>query len=133
MMKRTTTITIALTLVYIVCELIYNLGLVDFLSSKNTEITVFNRLEFFGKSLSSIGISLFLIKVLPTKRIIHRLAAFTALVPIVFIVESAAFDHLIDSLAPEKKAQAYALGVYRNAALNGHIPSPVSSPLSSPP
>lgn len=129
-MKKTTTITIALTLAYIVCELIYNLGLVDFLSSKNTEITVFNRLEFFGKSLSAIGISLFLIKVLPTKRTIHRLAAFTALVPIVFIVESAVFDHLIDSLAPEKKAQAYALGVYRNAVLNGHIPSPVSSPLA---
>lgn len=128
-MKRTTTITVALTLIYILCELIYNLGLVDFLSSKNTEITVFNRLEFFGKSLSAIGISLFLIKVLPLKSTFKKLGVFAALVPIVFLAESAIFDHLIDSLAPEKKAQAYVLGVYRNAVLNGQIASPLSEPL----
>ena len=52
---------ILFTLFYVICEVIYNLGLVEFLTSKNTEIGVFEHLETFGKTLSSIGLSLVII------------------------------------------------------------------------
>jgi len=59
MMKKNILI---ITTLYLLCEVIYNLGLVEFLTSKNTEISVYNMLEDFGKFLSSAGLTLLLVK-----------------------------------------------------------------------
>lgn len=107
------------TLVYLACEVIYNLGLVDFLTSKNTEISVFSSLENFGKALSSIGLSLFLIKF--AKSMKAKAVAMAILVPCMFFGETAAFDKLVDDLSPQAKVGGYVSGVYRNAVLNGSI------------
>ena len=52
------------SLVYIFLEITFNLGLIDFINSKNTEISTFNKLETLGRVLSSIGFSLFITKLL---------------------------------------------------------------------
>jgi len=102
------------TAFYLFCEIIYNLGLVEFLSSPNTEISVYNRLEFFGKSLASIGLSLFIIKLSPK----WKQYIFLGLVPSLFFIQSAIFEYIIETLPADVKLSAYITGVYRNASLN---------------
>ncbi|MCW3696368.1 hypothetical protein [Burkholderia cenocepacia] len=115
--------------IYAFCELVYNFSLVNFLSSKNTEIAVFNYLETFGKSLSAIGISLFIIKLIPAKKIAVKMAIFFALGVGIFSVEGIVFDKIVHSLSPEAKIQAYVLGAYRNAALNEQLPTSIKDPV----
>ena len=50
---------ISFSIIYILAELSFNLGLIDFLSSKNTEMDTFHTLETFGRILSSLGILYF--------------------------------------------------------------------------
>lgn len=114
---NTKKLTIIFTAFYVLCEIIYNLGLIEFLSSANTEISVYNNLEFFGKSLAAIGLSLIVVKLFSK----WKPYAFLALVPLLFFVQTALFEHVVDSLPSEVKLSAYITGVYRNAALNNVI------------
>lgn len=109
--------TVIFTIIYIVCEVIYNLGFVEFISSANTEISVYNRLEFFGKSLAALGLSLIFIKLFKK----HKAQIFLILVPSLFAVQTAFFEYLVENLSPEVKISAYLSGVYRNASLNKTI------------
>lgn len=109
--------TLAFTVVYIICEIIYNLGFVEFISSANTEISVYNRLEVFGKALASIGLALILVKLV--KR--YKVQAFVALVPCLFAGQTFLFDYLVENLPADVKIKAYLSGVYRNASLNKTI------------
>ncbi|HVI41894.1 MAG TPA: hypothetical protein VM577_14685 [Anaerovoracaceae bacterium] len=119
MNKKILQISFIFTLVYVLCEIVYNLGLVEFLASKNTEIGVFSNLENFGKALSSIGLSLVLIKIARNSK--AKIAAFIILVPLLFTAETVGFDKLVKGLSPEVKVNTYLAGVYRNAVLNGSI------------
>lgn len=110
---------ILFTVAYVICEVIYNLGLVEFLTSKNTEITTFEHLETFGKTLSSIGLSLVLIHLF--KNSTTKKLAFLILVPALYIAETVGFDSFVRNLSPETKAAGYMSAVYRNAVLNGTI------------
>ncbi|HVI40852.1 MAG TPA: hypothetical protein VM577_09345, partial [Anaerovoracaceae bacterium] len=105
------------TLIYIVAELLYNLGLVEFLSSKNTEISVISHLETFGKTISAIGLSLFISKLIPRRKAL----AVVLLVPVLFVSEGFIFDSIITNLPKSEKVAGYYLGVYRSAVLNGDI------------
>lgn len=119
---------ILFTAVYLLCEVIYNLGLVEFLSSKNTEISVFENLETFGKVLSSIGLSLIFIMLVKNSK--TKLIAFAVLVPVLYMCETFGFHHLVDSLPTETKVAGYYSGVYRNAVINGSIPDSQLSELT---
>lgn len=107
-------LSIVFTLFYIACEIVYNLGLVEFLSSANTEVDVYERLEFFGKLLASIGLSLFVVKLIPFKKV----ASFFVFLPLVFFTQTFAFNFLIDNLTPQVRMKAYVGGLYRNGGLN---------------
>lgn len=107
------------TAVYVFAELSYNLGFLEFLSSKNTEISVFNGLETLGKSISAIGLSLVLAKLFKK----YKLVALAVLVPVVFLTEGFVFQKIIDEMPVEQKVGAYYLGVYRNALLNSNLSS----------
>ncbi|MFM0417528.1 hypothetical protein [Paraburkholderia aromaticivorans] len=106
------------TALYLFCEVTYNLGLVEFLASKNTTIDVYQNLENFGKALSAIGLSLILIKAIPKR---FKALALAAFIPLLFVTETVAFNTLLDRLPAQAKVYGYFEGVYRNAVINGNI------------
>ena len=116
MMKKNFVIIIAL---YLLCEVVYNLGLVEFLTSKNTEISAYDMLESFGKFLSSVGLTLIIIKFIQDNK--KKVVASCVLVPIFFVAETVVFNAIVDNLPAETKVNAYYAGVYRNGVLNGTI------------
>lgn len=124
-MKKNFGIIIAL---YLLCEVVYNLGLVEFLTSKNTEISAYDMLESFGKFLSSVGLTLIIIKFIQDNK--KKVVASCVLVPILFVGETVVFDAIVDSLPAETKVNAYYAGVYRNGVLNGTIEDKALSDLT---
>ncbi len=107
------------TALYIFAELSYNLGFLEFLSSKNTEISVFDGLETLGKSISAIGLSLLLVHLVKK----HKVLALVVLIPSVFFLEGYIFQKIIDDMPEQSKVGAYYLGVYRNALINNNLSS----------
>lgn len=105
------------TIFYILCEIVYNLGLIEFLSNANTEISTYDRLEFFGKSLASLGFALFISRLF--KR--NKELILIVLLPIVFLSQTFIFNAIIDNLPRETALNSYVAGVYRNAVLNGTL------------
>lgn len=110
---------ILFTAIYVFCEVIYNIGLVEFLTSKNTEINVFEHLETFGKTLSSIGLSLIFLSLVKNSKL--KVITFLVLAPSLYIAETVGFDSFIKNLSPETKVAGYTAAVYRNAVINGTI------------
>lgn len=110
---------IIITALYLLLEVVYNLGLVEFLTSKNTEISAYDMLESFGKFLSSVGLTLLLIKFVHENK--KKLVAACALIPCLFVVETVIFNSIVDNLPRDMKVNAYYAGVYRNGVLNGTI------------
>lgn len=125
MMKKNFVI---ITALYLLLEIVYNLGLVEFLTSKNTEISAYNMLESFGKFLSSVGLTLLIIKLVQDNK--KKLIASVALIPCFFVVETVVFDCIVDNLPQEMKVNAYYAGVYRNGVLNGTIEDKALSTLT---
>lgn len=119
---------IIITALYLLLEIFYNLGLVEFLTSKNTEISAYNMLESFGKFLSSVGLTLLIIKLVQDNK--KKLIASVALIPCFFVVETVVFDCIVDNLPQEMKVNAYYAGVYRNGVLNGTIEDKALSTLT---
>lgn len=119
---------IIITALYLLLEIIYNLGLVEFLTSKNTEISAYDMLESFGKFLSSVGLTLLIIKLVQDNK--KKLIASVALIPCFFVVETVVFDCIVDNLPQEMKVNAYYAGVYRNGVLNGTIEDKALSTLT---
>lgn len=113
------------SIMYIFLEITFNLGLVDFINSKNTEISTFNKLETLGRILSSIGFSLFVTKsILLLLNKIHKYAGaifLIAFASIFYIGETIVFNKIVDNLTPQQKFYSYTFGVYRNLSLNGQI------------
>ncbi|MGU4699192.1 hypothetical protein K6L09_21215 [Burkholderia cepacia] len=110
---------IIFTFIYVICEIIYNQGLVEFLTSRNTEIGVFEHLETFGKLLSSIGLSLVIIHLIKNQKV--KFIAFFLFVATIYSTEDIGFDKFVEGLSPDVKVAAYYSGVYRNAVINGSI------------
>lgn len=115
------------SLVYIFLEITFNLGLVDFINSKNTELDVFHGLETLGRTLSSIGFALFLVKLLR-----HKLKKLHFMTPVIMFIltgiifysaQTVIFNKIVDNLSNQQKFDSYSLGVYRNLSLNGQIKS----------
>lgn len=115
------------SLVYIFLEITFNLGLVDFINSKNTELDVFHGLETLGRILSSIGFALFLVKLLR-----HKLKKLHFMAPVIMFIltgiifysaQTVIFNKIVDNLSNQQKFDSYSLGVYRNLSLNGQIKS----------
>ncbi len=119
---------IIFTALYLLLEVVYNLGLVEFLTSKNTEISAYDMLESFGKFLSSVGLSLLAIKLIQDNK--KKLVAACLLIPCLFVVETAVFNSIVDNLPQEMKVNAYYAGVYRNGVLNGSIEDKALSDLT---
>lgn len=119
---------IIITALYLLLEIVYDLGLVEFLTSKNTEISAYNMLESFGKFLSSVGLTLLIIKLVQDNK--KKLIASVALIPCFFVVETVVFDCIVDNLPQEMKVNAYYAGVYRNGVLNGTIEDKALSTLT---
>lgn len=119
---------IIITALYLLLEVVYNLGLIEFLTSKNTEISAYDMLESFGKFLSSVGLTLLLIKVIQDNK--KKLAASCALIPCLFIIETVVFNSIVDNLPRDMKVNAYYAGVYRNGVLNGTIEDKALSDLT---
>lgn len=112
---------------YIFLEITFNLGLVDFINSKNTELDVFHGLETLGRTLSSIGFALFLVKVLRRKlKTLHVMAPVIMFIltgVIFYSAQTVIFNKIVDNLSNQQKFDSYSLGVYRNLSLNGQIKS----------
>jgi hypothetical protein len=119
MKKTLPNLAVYASLLYILAEVVYNLGLVEFLTSKNTEVGTFDSLETFGKTLSSIGLSLVLLHLVTNPR--HKLVAFLLMVPALYTAETVGFDRFVRSLPAEVKVAGYVSAVYRNAVLNGNL------------
>lgn len=114
------------SLIYIFLEITFNLGLIDFINSKNTEISVFNQLEMLGRLLSSIGFSLFLVKLINNFSKLSKnisIILFVVVSAIFYFGETIVFNKIVDNLSPEQKFNAYSFGVYRNLSLNSQIDS----------
>lgn len=115
------------SVVYILLEITFNLGLVDFINAKNTEISTFNKLEMLGRVLSSIGFALFFTKMIkPLADKAHRFlspAFFAVIFGVFYVGETVVFDRIVDNLTPQQKFHAYTFGVYRNLELNNQIDS----------
>lgn len=112
---------IAFSIIYIIAELTFNLGLIDFLSSKNTEMDTFHTLEMFGRALSSLGIALFLSKIVLLFKKADKIwsyGVFALSLVIVFAGQTFIFNKILDNMTQEQKLNAYAFGVYRNLNLN---------------
>lgn len=118
-MNKKTLLGLSFTLIYIFCEIIYNLGLVEFLTSKNTEIQTFEMLENFGKLLSSIGFTLVVCHFI--KNIKYKFICLAIMIPTCFIAESVGFRHLVNNLSNEKKVAGYIAAAYRNGVINEKI------------
>lgn len=112
---------------YIFLEITFNLGLVDFINSKNTELDVFHGLETLGRTLSSIGFALFLVKVLRRKlKTLHVMAPVIMFIltgVIFYSAQTVIFNKIVNNLSNQQKFDSYSLGVYRNLSLNGQIKS----------
>lgn len=116
--KKISKFTILFTLIYLFFEITFNLGLFDFINSKNTEIDVFNHLQTLGRILSSLGISLFFINLIKNINWKPKLILVLILGGVFYVVQGMVFDHIINSLSNERKIEAYSLGTYRNLYLN---------------
>lgn len=111
---------ISFSVLYILAELTFNLGLVDFLSSKNTEMESFQTLETFGRILSSLGIALFISKIVNMFKIerVWTYGVFAISCVLSYSAQTLVFEKILDNMTQEQKLSAYAFGVYRNLNLN---------------
>lgn len=111
---------------YLVAELSFNLSLIDFLNSKNTEITTFQKLEYFGRVLSSLGFSLFITKLFLShykKTLSQKLVVgfYVAIGILFYITQTLVFNAIVDNMSKEQKLSAYILGVYNNLNINSKV------------
>ena len=109
---------IIFTVAYLFFEITFNIGLVDFINSKNTEIGTFNKLETLGRLLSSVGLSLFILNVVKIKKNAVKAISFVALLFALYFTQNYVFNKIVDGLPDETKLSAYSFGVYRNVYLN---------------
>lgn len=109
---------ILFTFIYLFLEITFNIGLIDFINSKNTEINTFNKLEILGRVLSSIGLSLFLINIFKVQNILFKIISFFILSLALYFSQNYFFNKIVDELPSDTKLAAYSLGVYRNIYIN---------------
>lgn len=113
------------SVIYIFLEITFNIGLIDFINSKNTEIDVFQNLERLGRILASLGFALFTIKLLKSmfkkmNNVIVTLG-FILLAIGFYNIQTMAFNRILDNMNAEQKLLAYNIGVHRTLSLNGQI------------
>lgn len=113
------------SVIYIFLEITFNIGLIDFINSKNTEIDVFQNLERLGRILASLGFALFTIKLLKSmfkkmNNVIVTLG-FILLAIGFYNIQTIVFNRILDNMNSEQKLLAYNIGVHRTLSLNGQI------------
>lgn len=113
------------SVIYIFLEITFNIGLIDFINSKNTEIDVFQNLERLGRILASLGFALFTIKLLKSmfkkmNNVIVTLG-FILLAIGFYNIQTILFNRILDNMNAEQKLLAYNIGVHRTLSLNGQI------------
>lgn len=113
------------SIIYIFLEITFNIGLIDFINSKNTEIDVFQNLERLGRILASLGFALFTIKLLKSmfkkmNNVIVTLG-FILLAIGFYNIQTIVFNRILDNMNSEQKLLAYNIGVHRTLSLNGQI------------
>lgn len=119
------------TALYIFAELTFNLGLVDFLNSKNTEMDTFKSLETFGRLLSSVGVGLLVVKLacfiyrkINKQEVIEtsfKAVVFMLTAIVFYLGQTSIFNSILNNMSQEQSLNAYAFGVYRNLNLNNQI------------
>lgn len=118
-----------ITLAYLLAEVIYNTGVVRMLSSTGLTKETVEGMETVGKVMASIGITLFLSRLIP----LRRLWQFGGLVVLLFLGLGYAVDQFIDSIPAESKIAGHWLGVYRVAVLERKVSNPdLFRPLAAP-
>lgn len=121
--KRLGLFSILFVCLYLFLEITFNISLVDFSNSKNTEIARFDQLELLGRVLSSLGLSLFIVNLFKIKHLVYNAGLIIILSVGMYFTQNHFFNQLIDNMSPQAKVQAYSLGVYRNLYINNEIPS----------
>lgn len=113
------------SVIYIFLEITFNIGLIDFINSKNTEIDVFQNLERLGRILASLGFALFTIKLLKNmfKKMNNLIVTlgFILLAIGFYNIQTIVFNRILDNMNSEQKLLAYNIGVHRTLSLNGQI------------
>lgn len=105
------------TLLYLLLEIAYNVGLVRMLSTPGLTKSTVEGMEVVGKVMASIGITLFVSRLFPLKKVWR----YTVLALITYASLGLVVDRAIDQLPESTKRAGHWLGMYRVAALEGRI------------
>lgn len=108
------------TLVYLLAEVTYNVGLVRMLSTPGLTKSTVEGMEVVGKTMASIGITLFISRIFP----LRRAWLYCSLVAMTYIGLGIMVDRTIDRLPDSAKHTGHWLGMYRVAALEGRVGDP---------
>lgn len=105
------------TLAYLLMESVYNAGVVRMLSSPGVSKETVEGMEVIGKAMASIGITLFLSRVIsmPVKWLFAPLAA------LIYVGLGMAVNSFIDQIPATAKVGGHWLGMYRVAVLEGRV------------
>lgn len=106
-----------LTLLYLLAEVAYNLGLVRMLSSPGLDRAAIQGMETVGKAMAALGITLFISRLLP----LRRLWLYPLLALALYAGLGVALDRVIEQLPAPAKRAGHWLGMYRVAALEGEV------------
>jgi len=106
-----------ITLLYLLAEVAYNVGLVRLLSSPGLSKDTIQGMETVGKAMASLGITLFISRLLP----LRRWWLYPLLIVTLYSGLGVAMDRVIDQLPDQAKRAGHWLGMYRVAALEGQV------------
>jgi len=108
------------TLAYLLAEITYNVGLVRMLSTPGLTKSTVEGMEVVGKTMASIGITLFISRLVP----LRRAWLYCSLAALIYIGLGIMVNRAIDGLPNSAKHAGHWLGMYRVAALEGQVADP---------
>lgn len=110
-------ISFVITLLYLLAEIAYNVGLIRTLSTPGLSRDTIEGMETVGKAMASLGITLFISRLLP----LRRAWLYLVLIVAIYLGLGMAMNRVLDQLPDNAKRSGHWLGMYRVAALEGHV------------
>lgn len=110
-------VSFVITLLYLLAEIVYNVGLVRMLSTPGLSKETIEGMEVIGKAMASIGITLFISRLVQ----LRRAWLYLLLTVVIYLTLGVAVNRVIDQLPEHTKRAGHWLGMYRVAALEGHV------------
>ncbi|WP_321820808.1 MULTISPECIES: hypothetical protein [unclassified Burkholderia] len=108
------------TCVYLVLEVAYNASVVRVLSSVSADKPTIEGMETIGKVMASIGITLFLSRLIGLRRAL----SFVGVAGFLYLTISAAVSYYLDTLPAQARIDGHWLGIYRLGVIHGEIAAP---------